>query len=173
MSTQIMKKFNVTTDIPKQIFAHHQLPTESSVLPVTNNNFFVKPFGGLWTTPTGAPTWLAWCDRENFRPEKTLTNYELAPVKDLTLVVIDSLEDLENLLNVYALPRSSEYSTILHYHQLTRVLNFEKLATVFDGIWLTETGQSQTRLSQPDNLYGWDLESVLWFKWSFSETRTV
>ena len=121
---------------------------------------------------------------KNFALKKTLTNYELPPVKGLTLAVIDSLEDLENLLNVYALPRPCEYltfltnvseqlETVFDDDWLTRVLDFEKLATVFDGIWLTASGQSQTRLSQPDNLYGWDLESVLWFKWSFSETRTV
>ncbi len=46
------------------------------------------------------------------------------------------------------------------------VLDFEKLARDFDGIWLTAEGQWDTRMTSP-NLYGWDVECVLFFRWVF------
>ena len=45
---------------------------------------------------------------------------------------------------------------------LNKYIDFEKLVKIgIDAIWLTEKGINQTHLSQPSNLYGWDVETVL------------
>lgn len=41
-------------------------------------------------------------------------------------------------------------------------LDYEKLAEVYDGMLLTEKGETTTRYS-PISLYGWDCESIVLF----------
>ena len=39
-------------------------------------------------------------------------------------------------------------------------LDFEKISEEYDAIWLTVNGEHETRWSQPQNMYGWDCETV-------------
>lgn len=68
--------------------------------------------------------------------------------------------------------------TLAHYEadQLLvtmRWLKFSEMAKQFDGMHLTDNGQWATRLPPFDspNLYGWDCESTLWFRWAFDKVE--
>lgn len=52
-------------------------------------------------------------------------------------------------------------------------IDFERVAQEYDGIWLTEQGNGATHLSYPHDLNGWDAESVLWFRWCFSQVERI
>jgi hypothetical protein len=143
-----------TTTIPGVIFAGKVKPTASLVQPVRNTGW-IKPEGGIWTTPEGSDGWLNWCKREDFSEPEAMTEYKLEPKVPAKLAVIDSLGDLEDIV--------ADYGRVAY--RMT-VLDFERMARRVDGIWLTERGQWATRMTTP-NLYGWDLESILFFRWIF------
>jgi hypothetical protein len=134
------------------------------VVPV-RNRAFVKPEGGLWTStllPKSGSDWVEWCAIEDFDAPYEKIWHVLKPLP-ARILVIDSLADLEAVLPKY----SVKLALSLRYP------DFEKLATAWDAIHLTSRGQVETRLSYPDNLYGWDSESTLWFRWCFDEVRRV
>ena len=113
------------------------------------NSKFVKPTGGLWTSPINSSYgWKEWCESENYGD---LSSNFLINFKGNCLQ-IDSLEDLKNL----TLTVDNDYDIFSN-----RFIDFEKcLNDGIDAIWLTETGQNETRWSIP-NLYGWDCECIL------------
>lgn len=118
--------------------------------PIKNQNW-VKPSGGLWTSPIDSKWgWKDWCESENFHTNSLNKMFKLKFKPDSKVIVIDSLEDLKSL------PTQSN-----QLYLFQKYLDFEKLSLVADAIWLTEKGQSETRLSYDINLYGWDCESVL------------
>ncbi len=117
------------------------------------NESWVKPKGGLWTSPIKSNWgWKDWCLAENFRICDESNSFRLRFKDKSKILVIDSLEDLEDLpkfKTVYSKRFSKEYP------------DFEVLTKECDAIWLTERGQRETHLSHPLSLYGWDCESVL------------
>ncbi len=46
------------------------------------------------------------------------------------------------------------------------------MARDYDGLHLTEKGQWDTHMGRT-NLYGWDMESTLWFKWPGGVVRPL
>ena len=52
------------------------------------------------------------------------------------------------------------------------VPDFEQLAIDYDGVHITESGESATRHTEP-GLYGWDCESTVWFRWAFSNVQKI
>lgn len=123
------------------------------VKPFKNDNF-VKPIGGLWTSPINSNYgWKDWCKDESFRDCDETNSFKLKFKPQTKIIIIDSVNDL------IALPKH-----IIKFgngkFQLVH-LDFELLATMCDAIWLTENGQHRTRFSQPMSLYGWDCESIL------------
>ncbi len=128
---------------------------------------WVKPQGGMWTStylPKAAygSDWGRYCVRDTDQEGRfaiyTLRWWLLEPLPGARIVTIDTLEDLRKLGNRYVLARTS-YSYFL---------DFEAISQDYDAMHLTEAGQVRTRLTYPDNLYGWDCESTLWFRWCFS-----
>lgn len=124
----------------------------SKIKPIENGRW-VKPKGGLWTSPINSNWgWKDWCEGENFRDCNEANSFKLKFKSDAKIMIIDSLKDLLDLpkCNIdYGDNYKKEYP------------NFELLATMCDAIWLTEKGQNETHLSYPISLYGWDCESVL------------
>jgi hypothetical protein len=123
------------------------------LLKSVKNNSWVKPRGGLWTSPINSNWgWKDWCNSESFRLCDDKNSFKLKFKTNTKILVIDSLADLINLpkINVnYSISLKKEYP------------DFELLSTVCDAIWLTEKGMTETHLSYPLSLYGWDCESVL------------
>lgn len=116
------------------------------------NDNFVKPKGGIWVSPIkedNSNGWKEWCEEENFAG---LNKYQVIFNIDLKdVIIIDSYDDLKKLKWKKIHPEVS-YS----------YPDFEKIKGCgVCGIYLTERGQWETRLSRPLNLYGWDCESIL------------
>lgn len=121
------------------------------VEPIVNENW-VKPLGGLWTSPINSTWgWKNWCDMEHFHKCSNRNKFKLKFVKNALVMVIDDLEDLMNLPKISSL---DEYIN-------NRYIDFELVSKYVDAIWLTDKGQSETRLTYPLSLYGWDVETVL------------
>ena len=122
--------------------------------PLDNVQGIRKPKGGLWTStyiPERGSAWTQWCLSEDFSvPQERWQGYVLTPRRNTILYTIDTYEDYERLL----------YDLILWARMLRRE---------YDGVHLTERGESETRR----DLYGWDCESTFWFKWSFSHIEYI
>lgn len=136
------------------------------VVPVINDPFLPKPQGGFWTSTflDGSGGWARFCESEDFR-DVTAQHWFLLEVDPTARVyMIAGLTDLQALLADFTVEQPA-YSTF-------RRLDFERLSERYDGINLTEEGQWATRLSR-DNLYGWDCESTLWFRWKFTSVAKI
>lgn len=115
------------------------------------NSRWVKPNGGLWTSPVGSDYgWEKWCRSEEFRIENLSEHFLLRMKTDSEILIIDSLEDL---LKLPRLEKGEGFYGRMY-------LDFEIISNKFDAIWLTVKGQWETRFSRPMNLYGWDVETV-------------
>jgi hypothetical protein len=124
---------------------------ESSIKPISNENW-VKPKGGLWTSPVDSNWgWKDWCEGAEFRQCHESNSFKLKFNPDTKIILIDSLKDLIELplLDIGLGSIKREYP------------DFSFLSTMCDAIWLTEKGQGETHLTYPISLYGWDCESVL------------
>ena len=134
--------------------------------PVVNRNF-VKPKHGLWTSTwlgeEKVSGWIEWCRSEGFSTGAHRT-WLLTPEPEARIAVVREMQDLKTLLNLYPLHRGKSEN---HYMQY---LDFERMARDFDGMHLTDAGQWETRLTEP-NLYGWDCESTCWFRWPFDRVE--
>lgn len=117
------------------------------------NTTWCKPDGGLWTSPMNVQyDWKEFCVSENFNREM-LHSRMVLKLCSKKILVIDGLKDMQKHF------KWDEYlrlGTFKYYRP-----DFEELAKKYDAIHLTWKGQCETRRSQPHNLYGWDVETVL------------
>lgn len=105
------------------------------------NRGWVKPDGGLWTSPVNSKYgWKHWCDAEQFRDCKEEESFILRFNEGTSVYKIDCVRDLE------ALPMVEDFIS-------RPIPNFEKICLEYDSIWLTKEGQWRTRHSKP-SLYG-------------------
>jgi hypothetical protein len=107
---------------------------------------WIKPDGGLWTTPVDSEYgWNRWCAESNFGDCRKCFGLKFFG----TVVTVDKVKDLDQFQWEELLP-GFEFPL------------FEPLLKAgVDAIHLTAEGQWRTRLSFPRNFYGWDCESVL------------
>lgn len=141
------------------------------MVPVRNGprGVTLKPeTGGLWTSPADSEWgWEHWCRSEQMQWLKD--RYVLTVEPDVRLLLIDSEADLMGLWHHYHLP-----DVIVGPYRY-RVLDFEAMAAEWDGLWLTEHGFHRTRwVGLGSDLWmvgtsGWDCETILWFRWAFTE----
>lgn len=137
--------------------------------------FIKKPMRGtgLWTSTwreeTQDSAWVEWCRWENFGEPYKQNWFLLTPKDNVKLYTIDGLNDLHRLLREYRWdqPKWKEYGF------RRTAIDFEKLALDYDGIWLTEKGNTETHLSYPEDLNGWDCESTMWLRWCFAEVQRI
>lgn len=120
------------------------------------NKHWIKPDGGLWTSPVDSRLgWKEWCESEDFRVCDEWNSFKLQFLPTAKILVIDNLDDLINL------PKEDKHDYELELKFNTEYVDYEKLLKLgIDAIWLTPEGQWETRLSNPANLYGWDVETV-------------
>lgn len=151
-------------------------PEPTLLRPVNNTDdcLGAKPKGGLWTSSYSrehGSDWIRWCESEDFRVPgtwhgpSTWRGWLLEPDEFARVLVIDSLRTLRSVLKQYW--RLSLFAPID-----SPKLDFEKLAQDFDAVSLTEKAEWATRHSEP-NLYGWDCESTVWFRWCFTTVRAI
>jgi hypothetical protein len=132
---------------------------------------WVKPRGGFWTsslTDTGRSGWIDWCLSEGYQgPEFDL--WHLDPDPDARVYTIDTYDDLLRLGNRY--PPVCDHERECDRLSLGSGVGWRQVATDYDAVRVTEEGQWATRLSHPFNLYGWDCEATVWFRWRFTAVR--
>lgn len=122
-----------------------------------------KPRGGLWTSTYRSDEisgWAEWCRGEGY----ACGHHELfvlTPDPTAEVYEIDRYDDLTALHATYG---RTERRGSFEYHHIDWTLVGERFA----GVHLTDSGQWATRLSSPYDLYGWDCESTLWFRWAFA-----
>lgn len=139
-------------------------------------NYFVKPYGGLWTSTYDMEfksRWVQFCETDAtiLAPESgEWAGYLITPRRDARIITIDTYEDLERLTAKYPF---DPYHGALPGFMNNQYLDFESIAKEYDGIHLTHAGQWRTRLSNPLNLYGWDVESTLWFRDCFHKMMPI
>jgi len=151
-----------------QLFLSSAPPRAEALVPVTNCQF-VKPKGGLWTSTYDAKEcasgWVAWCEHEAPAYLVGRRWFLLTPAADARVLIINTVADMDALYRCYA-DRVTGLSFV-------SMLDFEAMARDFDAMRVTEAGQWATRLTYPQNLYGWDCESTVWFRWKFVRVQEI
>ena len=153
----------------KQVFIGKE-PKEELFSPIKNDLSFVKPHGGLWTSPFDEENktcgWVDWCLSEQLEwLDKDW--WLITPDDDLNIYIIDSVEDVKELVDKNNLENS--------YISWLACIDFEGLRDQekIDVVHLTEEGQWKTRLVQKYSLYGWDCECWLWLNWKIKSVRNI
>lgn len=139
----------------------------------------VKPKGCLWTSSwlgeDDGSGWTQWCIGESFGGPEWGNCWLVEPSLDARVYEIDFYSDLEQLIAEYG--HTWYLDTECRYSE-TRP-DWVKVAQDFDAVHMTDEGQWRTRgfypgrsVNAPD-LYGWDCESTLWFRWAFESVRDL
>ncbi len=149
------------------------------IAPVQNDSFGVKPKFGLWTSSylDGKSAWVdAYQDMfgHSGSDVRALSAYSLnwfllEPDPAARVLVIDTMADLRRLVAKF--PARQEFGTFCRVWP-----DFERISEHYDAMQLTENGQWRTRMPiEPNapNLYGWDAESTVWFRWCFTGYRRI
>lgn len=135
------------------------------VAPIEHRGYMNKPRYGLWTSTfnDGKSDWVRWCVDEQFgslgSKDGPHHGVLLTPLPTARLLCIDTEAALIGATTAYALPMYAGQAC----------LNFNRISEDYDGVHLTEEGQRATRYSSPHDLYGWDCESTVWFRWAFED----
>ncbi len=135
-----------------------------TVFPIINKQW-VKPLGGIWTSTLsrGKSDWVRWCIESGMDHwVEDCINYVLFPRK-CNVITISSLEDLEKLIARFPTKIMTGNDHIC----------FETVAKYYDAIHLTSKGLRECHLSYPYDLYGWDCESTIWFRWCFKKVKLL
>lgn len=144
-------------------------------------NWMHKPSGGLWTStydPAYGSAWVVWCEAESWgveaRPGHT---WLLHPSETARIYTVDSREDLVRLIDEvgYGKLRAEPGGPELPFEPMFfKYPNYEEMARRYDALHLTDEGRCATHLSlYPPNLWGWDAESLLSFRWIFDKVEEV
>lgn len=118
--------------------------------PIQNSYTKPKHGGGFWGCPVETDEWRDWCICEEFNTNSLHFNIIYNYVGNT--FIIDSLGHM--MLLPWVIDDTKQYR---HAY-----IDFELMvAAGIDGVFLTSRGQCETRHTHPENLYGWDVESVL------------
>lgn len=116
-----------------------------------SDHYFVKPQGGLWTSPVKSKFgWKEWCLAEDFRVASLLKKFSMRFCGNV--FVINCMSDLNDL--TWQLFPSSAYLSYPLWEPLVK--------QGVDAVHLTLSGERTTRFGDVSkSLYGWDCETVL------------
>lgn len=118
-------------------------------------NEWLKPIGGLWTSPINSHD--GWKDADCSIFTDMSKSFKLRFKSDAKFLRVDSFEDLLNLPKYNLIPNTSISSPFV---------DFEAISKEADVFWLTSKGFRETRAPKLINgslisLGGWDCETVL------------
>lgn len=148
-------------------------PTADALLPVQQEGTFCKPRrGGLWTSTfidrERISGWVEWCRNESFE-DSGQECWLLEPAADARVAEIDTHDDLVHFHRLYGRSKTwGEEDRFTDFY-----LDYTLMAEAYDALHLTDFGQWDTRMTEPYNLYGWDCESTLWFRWAFTSVESL
>jgi len=167
-------------EIPLQLFCSRSDRLEPGEIEAVVNieGLPFKPAGGLWTS-TFTPyevfcsAWIRWC--ANNLPERLPKSekqcWVLYPSAEARVAQISSIDDYRKVLEVAK-----------RYDKMKKrwCIDWEKLAMLCDGLWLTEdglysVGYAEFEVEYPElvSFYGWDAESIVWFRWVFDKVISL
>lgn len=158
--------------LKEQLFMSKTFPSIEEFRPIENRHF-VKPKGGLWTSTylnEFGSSWVQFCLSGYQIAISNKKPFLLTPSKDTRIYVVNSYNDLVYLMENY---KQCHPSSDSYQQPTTHFIDFEEISLDYDAIHLTDEGQWETRLSQPHNLYGWDVECTLWLNWSFDYVKML
>lgn len=115
----------------------------------------------------GSSEWIDW-RRESY-PALDQYWHCLLPDPAARLFVIETEDDLRVLCHEYGITSH----TSLWGSWEAPLLDFEYLSTVCDGLHVTRSAVRALHTSYPYDLNAWDVESTLWFAWSFVEVHLI
>lgn len=159
------KKFTVNNEFVTYGFYYNPAHFKK----VTNKwSFMNKPSGGLWSSPKNSQWgWKDWCLSEMFKEKSYFrVGFKFKLKKSAKIFVLNTISDYLELPEEYFIEQKYGYPGD------PKSLNWEKLATEYDGFLLTETGLSETRdlgfgLSSDSTgrvgFNAWDCETLLVF----------
>lgn len=116
--------------------------------PIKNSYLSDKPSGGLWTSPVNSiHSWKQWTEANGHKDSDLF--FEL---------------DLKNTTRILTIDIESDFNKLMfvpNEHNAPEV-DFECLMLNYDAIWLTYTGELNSRaMNFNSTLHGWDCETVL------------
>lgn len=118
-------------------------------VPVRNNNYINKPFGGLWACNAKSNDWYNFCKSEDFKAESLSKHFKFKLSADARILMFDSV------YNVLYCPQIKD--PIIMFDNIKSVYpDFEEISKYFDAIWY-----SKSRYQLYYMLYGWDVDSLL------------
>jgi hypothetical protein len=143
------------------------------VAPVKNSSLLlVKPQYGLWTSTWDeagkTSDWVDWCVDASFGTPYEQQWFLLNVKPDARIYQIDNSHDLRNLFKSYRRQFTGPMAAL----NTLGYLDYEQISQDFDAIHLTAQGQQHARFGA-DNLYGWDCESTIWFRWCFTSVEKI
>ncbi len=158
------------TELKPQLYCTKK--TEGPIFRPIENDNFIKPNGGIWTS-TYTPNekypsaWYEWCAIVSpGKVEPPCYFYILYPKDTAKVYTINSREDLKKLYqNGFACTDTGI--------PFIKFLDFVKVAKVYDAIHLTEKGQVSTPFSSGSYSLDWDCECTLWFRDVFEEIKSI
>ena len=169
------------SNIPPQLHVGRIKPTKEFIRPIMNQETGKKPWGGLWTSTflgeEAGSGWVQNClKNEIFIPEGGMwSSWLLTPSKQAKIFIIDGPEDADTLYEKYGYYPFGE-PVIPLLGEGMKGINFEKMKEEWDAVHLTFKGFGTTRC-RFDNfsheLYGWDSESTVWFRFLFEEVKEL
>lgn len=127
-------------DLPVLHWQHPTAYDPARVEPVTGNQPYGKPTGGLWTSSPSV--WV------NSVPTAC---WVITPHPAARVLVIDHVHDLAAVYATY--PRSAP-----NLFGLMTFLDWVAVADAFDAVWLTSRGVRAAKGTQA--FWGWDVETV-------------
>lgn len=129
------------------------IPTKG--FPIKNQEYFMKPKGGLWASRKNASFgWKDWCKEEDFRDCDIANSFEFTFAKQAKIVTINTTKQLYNL------PKMENDGLAWVYS-----IDFEKcLHLGIDAIELCWYGDEYRDAASGNlhyELYGWDCDSIV------------
>lgn len=178
------EKLTTRPPLGPQIRLGNPRPDRDGVRPIAEPFCgWIKPMGGLWTSTQlssdGYCGWIEWCNDEKFGPlQNRVWRLDVDPTAKV--YTIDEHADLKRLAQLYppvcdhknrtrrpgSMGDGQSYGCPDAVRSIGSGVYWRGVAEDFDAVHLTDAGQWATRHTTP-NLYGWDCESTLWFRWKF------
>lgn len=122
-----------------------------------------KPYAGLWTSPfneQGMTAWEWWSLMADYESRLQITTRVTAK-KHSRFLQISCKDSMMSLPDEYFVPMKSQFM------ESPARLNWEKVTSEFDGLWVTEKAAREcnglSQLELPRSLGAWDVETVLFF----------
>ena len=153
--------------------------SEDKFISIKNRQNFIKPEGGLWTSPYTPnnqfySAWHEWCSNEDFSSGLSGDGVLIELNEDALYYVIDSQEDLIDFIKIVG-RQGSEIEKLVGY-EMWIIPDWENASKMFDVIYLTQNGAWETHMPMEKsryNLYGWDCETCLIMNYSSIEDAII